>query len=102
MKCANICDVCTGSRGSGPVLPQTRCKTPSTEVTSSDLRVIGRIPEVSPMSTTSKSNGRNWVSLIPYGLNEQHPNNYKDIVDSMWENRDNLGYAWKILQDGCC
>ena len=54
------------------------------------------------MSTTSKSNGRNWVSLIPYGLNEQHPNNYKDIVDSMWENRDNLGYAWKILQDGCC
>lgn len=54
------------------------------------------------MSTASKSNGRNWVSLIPYGLNEQHPNNYKDILDSMWENRDNLGYAWRILQDGCC
>ncbi|MGB0035164.1 MAG: FdhF/YdeP family oxidoreductase [Candidatus Acidiferrales bacterium] len=45
---------------------------------------------------------RNWVSLVPYGLNEQHPNAYKDIVDTMWENRDNLGYAWRILQNGCC
>jgi molybdopterin-dependent oxidoreductase alpha subunit len=45
---------------------------------------------------------RNWVSLIPYGLNEQHPNAYKDIAGTVWENRDNLGYAWRILQDGCC
>jgi molybdopterin-dependent oxidoreductase alpha subunit len=47
-------------------------------------------------------NKRNWVSLVPYGLNEQHPNNYRDIVDSVWENRDNLGYALRILRDGCC
>ena len=45
---------------------------------------------------------RNWVSLVPYGLNEQHPNNYKDIVAALWENRDNLGYAWRVLKDGCC
>ena len=45
---------------------------------------------------------RNWVSLVPYGLNEQHPNAYKDIADTVWENRDNLGYAWRILTDGCC
>ncbi|HSM87836.1 MAG TPA: FdhF/YdeP family oxidoreductase [Candidatus Limnocylindrales bacterium] len=54
------------------------------------------------MSASAPSNGRNWVSLVPYGLNEQHPNNYKDIVDAMWENRDNLGYAWRVLRDGCC
>ena len=52
--------------------------------------------------SASNHNGRNWVSLIPYGLNEQHPNNYKDIIDAMWENRDNLNYAWKVLKDGCC
>ncbi|MGA8145827.1 MAG: FdhF/YdeP family oxidoreductase [Candidatus Acidiferrales bacterium] len=46
--------------------------------------------------------GRNWVSLVPYGLNEQHPNAYKDIAETIWENRDNLGYAWRILNDGCC
>jgi molybdopterin-dependent oxidoreductase alpha subunit len=54
------------------------------------------------MSATPSSTGHNRVSLVPYGLNEQHPNNYKDIVDAMWENRDNLGYAWRILRDGCC
>ena len=45
---------------------------------------------------------RNWVSLVPYGLNEQHPNNYKDILQCAWENRDNLPYAFRILNDGCC
>ena len=49
-----------------------------------------------------KINKRNWVSLVPYGLNEQHPNNYRDIVDAVWENRDNLSYAMRILRDGCC
>ena len=45
---------------------------------------------------------RQWVSLVPYGLNEQHPNAYLDIVETAWENRDNLAYAWRILRDGCC
>jgi molybdopterin-dependent oxidoreductase alpha subunit len=45
---------------------------------------------------------RHWVSIVPYGLNEQHPNSYKDILDSLWENRDNLPYAYRILRDGCC
>jgi molybdopterin-dependent oxidoreductase alpha subunit len=49
-----------------------------------------------------KLNKRNWVSLIPYGLNQQHPNNYRDILESVWENRDNLEYAFRILSDGCC
>jgi len=45
---------------------------------------------------------RHWVSLIPFGLHQQHPNNYKDILDAVWENRDSLGYAYRILRDGCC
>jgi molybdopterin-dependent oxidoreductase alpha subunit len=49
-----------------------------------------------------KVNKRNWVSLVPYGLNQQHPNNYRDILESVWENRDSLGYAFRILSDGCC
>ncbi len=46
--------------------------------------------------------GSNRVSLIPFGLHQQHPNNYKDILDAVWENRDSLGYAYRILRDGCC
>lgn len=49
-----------------------------------------------------KHNKRDWVSLVPYGLNQQHPNAYKDIAETVWENRDNLAYAWRILNDGCC
>ncbi|WHZ22094.1 MAG: Putative formate dehydrogenase oxidoreductase protein [Nitrospira sp.] len=52
---------------------------------------------------SGKRSGRsNWVSLIPFGLHQQHPNNYKDILDAVWENRDSLGYAYRILRDGCC
>jgi molybdopterin-dependent oxidoreductase alpha subunit len=51
---------------------------------------------------TRRGSNRNWVSLIPYGLNQQHPNNYKAILNFIWENRDNLRYAWRILRDGCC
>jgi molybdopterin-dependent oxidoreductase alpha subunit len=48
------------------------------------------------------SKRKNWVSLVPYGLNEQHPNAYKDILQTIWENKDRLSYAWRILNDGCC
>src|SRR5579871_1868075 len=50
----------------------------------------------------AKRKQRRWVSLIPYGVTEQHPNAYKDIASTIWENRDNLGYAWRILNNGCC
>jgi molybdopterin-dependent oxidoreductase alpha subunit len=53
-------------------------------------------------SSKGRSGKRNWVSLVPYGLNQQHPNAYKDTLATLWENRDNLGYAWRILNDGCC
>ena len=58
------------------------------------------------MTSGDNSNGKRdlakWVSLVPYGLNQQHPNAYRDIVTTIWENRDNLGYAYRILRDGCC
>jgi molybdopterin-dependent oxidoreductase alpha subunit len=49
-----------------------------------------------------KKNDRSWVSLVPYGLHLQHPNAYLDIAEAVRENRDNLAYAWRILNDGCC
>src|SRR2546427_210879 len=42
------------------------------------------------------------VSWVPFGLHQQHPNNYKDILEAVRHNRDNLGYAYRILRDGCC
>jgi molybdopterin-dependent oxidoreductase alpha subunit len=62
--------------------------------------------EINPdVLAEAKSKGwdrKQWVSLIPYGVNQEHPNAYKDILRCAVQNRDNLGYAWRILRDGCC
>jgi molybdopterin-dependent oxidoreductase alpha subunit len=44
----------------------------------------------------------NWASLKPFGIGEQRPNGYSEIVRAVGENRDNLGYAWRILTQGTC
>jgi len=43
-----------------------------------------------------------WASKKPFGIGEQRPNNYLEIVRAVWENRDRLGYAWRILKNGVC
>lgn len=45
---------------------------------------------------------RLWASWKPFGIGEQRPNNYLEILRALWENRDRLGYAWRILRDGVC
>jgi molybdopterin-dependent oxidoreductase alpha subunit len=42
------------------------------------------------------------VSLKPFGIGEEHPNNYREIARAVGENRDRLGYAWRILKHGVC
>ncbi len=43
-----------------------------------------------------------WASWKPFGLGEQHPDNFSEVFRAAWESRDNLDYAWRILNDGCC
>lgn len=43
-----------------------------------------------------------WVGFKPNGLGETKPNHYGDIVRTMWANRRNLRYAWRILRRGVC
>ncbi|MFN3930041.1 MAG: molybdopterin-dependent oxidoreductase, partial [Thermoflexus sp.] len=45
---------------------------------------------------------RLWASWKPFGIGEQRPNNYLEILRAIWENRDQLAYAWRILRDGVC
>ncbi len=44
----------------------------------------------------------NWASWKPFGIGEQRPNNYAEILRAISENRDELGYAWRILNEGVC
>jgi len=43
-----------------------------------------------------------WASPIPFGVGEQHPNNFGEVFRAIWENRDKLGYAFRILNEGVC
>ncbi len=42
------------------------------------------------------------VSLSPFGLGHQKPHHYYEMLRVLWENRDNLPYAWRILNNGVC
>ncbi|MEQ7009963.1 FdhF/YdeP family oxidoreductase [Actinopolymorpha sp. B17G11] len=44
----------------------------------------------------------NWASLKPLGIGEGRPNNYREITKAIGDNRDQLGYAWRILREGTC
>lgn len=39
---------------------------------------------------------------IPFGLGEAKPRHYIEMLRVLWENRDNLPYAWRILAHGVC
>jgi molybdopterin-dependent oxidoreductase alpha subunit len=39
---------------------------------------------------------------MPFGLGHTKPHHFTEILKTIWENRDNLPYAWRILQHGVC
>ncbi len=47
-------------------------------------------------------NPKDWASWKPFGIGEQYPNNYWEVFRSVWMSRDQLPYAWEILNKGVC
>ena len=41
-------------------------------------------------------------SMVPFGLGRVKPKHFRDMARVAWQNRDNLGYAWKVLSRGVC
>ena len=55
------------------------------------------------MSNVSKKwTPSNWVGLMPFGIGKTRPNNYMELIRTFKENRHDLGYAWRILNNGVC
>jgi molybdopterin-dependent oxidoreductase alpha subunit len=44
----------------------------------------------------------NWASWKPFGIGEERPNNHREVIRAVAENRDRAGYAWRILSQGVC
>jgi len=49
---------------------------------------------------------KNWKAkfkaAVPFGLGQAKPKHFRDMAGIAWRNRDNLGYAWKVLSRGVC
>ena len=45
---------------------------------------------------------RRYVGPSPIGVGYVKPNHYLEMAKVLVANRDALGYAWRILRDGCC
>src|SRR5213594_1452447 len=41
-------------------------------------------------------------AAVPFGLGQTKPKHFRDMAGVLWKNRDNLGYAWKVLSQGVC
>jgi molybdopterin-dependent oxidoreductase alpha subunit len=41
-------------------------------------------------------------AAVPFGLGQTKPKHFRDMAQVAWKNRDNLGYAWKVLSRGVC
>lgn len=52
-----------------------------------------RLVEASPPG------GGGWV---PFGLTKTKPRHFREMLKAAWVNRDNLGYAWRVLNEGVC
>lgn len=50
----------------------------------------------------NKFMGNRIVSLRPFGLGRTKPQHFRAMAKVVWENRDNLAYAWRILSRGVC
>ncbi|MGH9555271.1 MAG: FdhF/YdeP family oxidoreductase [Terriglobales bacterium] len=40
--------------------------------------------------------------FVPFGLGRKKPHHFRDMARVAWENRDNLAYAWRVLNHGVC
>src|SRR5262245_24141577 len=57
-----------------------------------------------PPTPIDSSAGRfRWRDLLPYGpARHPRPRPFVEMAQVLWENRDNLPYAWRILNHGVC
>ncbi|WP_199617055.1 FdhF/YdeP family oxidoreductase [Paenibacillus alkalitolerans] len=63
---------------------------------------MGKTKHEGPMKLPFTPNPKLWVSPVPFGLGKVKPKHIRDTLKSVWENRDNLPYAMRILTQGVC
>jgi molybdopterin-dependent oxidoreductase alpha subunit len=63
---------------------------------------MGKTKHTGPISLPKVPDPDLWVSKVPFGLGKIKPRHIRDTLKAVWENRDNLSYATRILTRGVC
>ncbi|MDV2686023.1 FdhF/YdeP family oxidoreductase [Alkalihalophilus lindianensis] len=63
---------------------------------------MGKTKHQGPIKATKAPQPKHWVSPIPFGLGKVKPKHIRDTMKIAWDNKDNLGYASRILTKGVC
>ncbi|THE11802.1 FdhF/YdeP family oxidoreductase [Bacillus timonensis] len=63
---------------------------------------MGETKHQGPIKSTKMPQPKHWVSPIPFGLGKVKPKHIRDTMKVAWENKDNLGYATRIITQGVC
>lgn len=54
------------------------------------------------MEAPKKTLAQRFALLAPFGMGQQKPHHFTNMLQVLWKNRDNLPYAWKIITRGVC
>jgi len=63
---------------------------------------MGKTTHTGPIPLPKAPDPKLWVSYVPFGLGKIKPHHIRDTFKAVWDNRDNLPYAYRILTQGVC
>ncbi|WP_139488005.1 FdhF/YdeP family oxidoreductase [Brevibacillus dissolubilis] len=63
---------------------------------------MGKTKHTGPTKLPATPDPKMWVSPVPFGLGKVKPQHIRDTMKVIWDNRDNLPYAYRILTQGVC
>lgn len=63
---------------------------------------MGKTQHPGPQKKAKLPAPKYWVSPIPFGLGKIKPQHIRDTMKIAWDNKDNIGYATRIITKGVC
>ncbi|PLR76617.1 formate dehydrogenase [Bacillus sp. V3-13] len=63
---------------------------------------MGKTKHTGPIKLDTRPKPALWAGLAPMGLGKVKPHHIKDTMKVVWDNKDNLPYAYRILTQGIC
>src|SRR5699024_9092771 len=64
--------------------------------------IMGNTKHTGPIQLPKRPEPNLWASKVTFGLGKVKPHHIRDMLNGVWENKDNHPYATRILTQGVC